>query len=205
MPLTEPSLIPALALALTAAFACGLRPFAVVFWLGLAGWLGALTLPAGLELLQSGPLVVACGALALAERMADSLALQGHDEDLLLSALRIPFGALVLGAWFVGAFGAWGWLGLPLGAALAAGGQVLLAALRALGGLLGWRRTLVVVVLAIDAGVPLALALGWRGPWFALAGLAATLALVVPAAVWWVRELRSRWRRWAAMSAGPMA
>lgn len=194
-----------LALAVTAAFACGMRPFAVAFWLGLAGWLGWIELPAGLELLSAGLLVVGCAGMALAERIADTLALHGHDEDLLLSALRIPLGALALGAWFVDAFGAWGWLGLPLGAALAAGGQALKAALRAMGGLLGWRRTLVVVVIAIDVFVPLALLVAWHGPWIALVGVGATLMLALPAAVWWVRELRSRWRRWAAMSAGPMA
>jgi hypothetical protein len=192
-----------LALAVAAAFACGLRPFAVAFCLGAAGRLGWLELPAGLELLQTGLPLFVCGAIAIAERMADALALHGHDEDLLLSGLRIPLGAVVLAAWLVDALGAWGWLALPVGALLAAGGQALKAALRAMGGLLGWRRTLSLVTVSIDIFVPLSLALAWNWPVLALAVLSAVLFVALPVAIWWVRELRSRWRRWAAMSLGP--
>ena len=194
-----------LAIALASAFLCGLRPFAVVFCLGAAHAAGWLPLPAGLELLQWTVVVAACALLAVAERMADALALHGHDEDPLLSGLRIPLGAVVLAAWLVDLLGAWGWLGLPVGAALAAGGQALKAALRAMGGLLGWHRTLTALVLMIDLGVPLALATAWLWPWASMAGLGALLFVALPAAVWWVRELRSRWRRWAAMRAGPLA
>ena len=194
-----------LAIALASAFLCGLRPFAVVFCLGAAHAAGWLPLPAGLELLQWTVVVAACALLAVAERMADALALHGHDEDLLLSGLRIPLGAVVLAAGLVDLLGAWGGRGLPVGAALAAGGQALKAALRAMGGLLGWHRTLTALVLMIDLGVPLALATAWLWPWASMAGLGALLFVALPAAVWWVRELRSRWRRWAAMRAGPLA
>jgi hypothetical protein len=194
-----------LAIALACAFLCGLRPFAVVFCVGAAHAAGMLPLPAGLAVLDWTVVVWACAVLAVAERMADALALHGHDEDLLLAGLRIPLGAVMMAAWLVDVLGAWGWLGLPFGAALAAGGQALKAALRAMGGLLGWHRTLTALVLAIDLGVPLALAAAWLWPWASMAALGALLFVALPAAVWWVRELRSRWRRWAAMRTGPLA
>jgi phosphatidylserine synthase len=204
MLITETGLVTLLALAIAASFVCGMRPFAVALCLGLAGSLGALELPSGLAVLQSAMALVVCAVLAMAERLADTRALEGHEEDLLLSGLRVPLGAVVMAAWLVDAFGAWGWLGLPLGAALAAAGQALKAALRAMGGLLGWRRTLAAVLLSIDLLVPASLVLAWNSPLFTLAVLAVTLLVALPAAVWWVRELRSRWRRWAAMSVGPL-
>lgn len=195
----------ALALALTAAFLCGLRPFWVVLLLACAQSGGWVALPAGLDLLE-GPLVLAvCVVLALAERVSDTRSLHGHPEDLLLSSLRVPMGAVLPAAWMVDLFGPAGWLALPMGAALAACGQALRAALRAMGGLLGWQRTLVGVLLLIDVLVPALMWLAWLRPWAATVVLACTLLLAVPAAVWWARELRSRWRRWAALNAGPLA
>ncbi len=193
------------ALAVAAAFACGIRPFAVALCLGLAGTLDLLRLPAGLEVLQSHVALLVCLVLALAERMADNRALEGHEEDMLLSSLRVPVGAVVMAAFFVDAFGAWGWLGLPFGAGLAAAGQALKAAVRAMGGLLGWQRTLAAVLLSIDVLVPASLLMAWTSPFWTLAALAMTLLVGLPASVWWVRELRSRWRRWAAMTAGPLS
>jgi hypothetical protein len=190
---------PWLALAVVSAFLCGLRPFAVATSLALAGWQGWVELPAGLPL-ASGLALAVCALLAVAERWADARALSGHPEDLLLSALRVPCGAVVLGAVCVDHFGAWGWLALPLGAALALSGQALKAALRSLGTLLGWRLTLVLVALLIDLAVPGLLVLAWTAPVMALAALSLLLAVALPLAVWWVRELRSRWRRWALIA-----
>lgn len=205
MSISETGLWTLLALAVVAAFASGIRPLAVALCLGLAGNLGLLTLPAGLMALQSNAVLLVCLVLALAERMADTRALEGHEEDMLLASLRVPLGAIVMGALLVDAFGAWGWLGLPIGAALAAAGQALKAAVRAMGGLLGWRRTLAAVLLSIDVLVPCSLLMAWKSPLLTLAALALTLLIGLPASVWWVRELRSRWRRWAALTAGPMS
>jgi Domain of unknown function (DUF4126) len=205
MLISETALWALLALSVSAAFACGIRPFAVALCLGLAGSQGLLDLPAGLALLESTPVLLVCLILALAERLADNRALEGHDEDILLASLRVPLGALVMGALLVDAFGAWGWLGLPLGAALAAAGQALKAAVRAMAGLLGWRRTLAAILLSIDLLVPASLLFAWTSPLWALVALAVTVLVGLPASVWWVRELRSRWRRWAALTVGPLS
>ena len=194
-----------LAVAALVAFACGLRPFASAFWLALAAWLDLLTLPAGLMLLNHTSVLLLCAGLALAERVADTLALRGRDEDLLLASLRVPMGAMLCAAFLLELLGAWGWLGLPAGAALAASGQALKAALRALLALLAWswpRRGLPVL---LDALVPLAIALAWLRPGLALLMLGLTLLVALPAAIWWARELRSRYRRWAALHADPQA
>lgn len=188
-----------LALAVVAAFLCGLRPFAVALCLSLAGTFGALQLPAGL--LLAGPvMVLACAILALAERWSDARALSGHHEDLTLVALRVPCGALVVAAVAVELMGAWGWLALPWGAALALSGQALKAALRTMGTLLGWRKTLIAVNLLIDLGTPALLLLAWHWPGLGVLVLTLLLVVALPLAVWWVRELRSRWRRWALLS-----
>ena len=194
-----------LALAAMAGFACGLRPFAVAFCLGLAGWHTDLPLPAGLEMLADPVGLMVCGGLALAERVVDTLALGGRDEDLLLASLRVPVGAMLTAGLLLEVFGAWGWLGLPVGAALAASGQALKAALRALVGLLpdsGLRQLLPVMV---DVALPAALLLAWWRPVLGLSVLGLILLIALPAAIWWARELRSRWRRWAAAGHGPAA
>lgn len=187
-----------LTLGMTAAFFCGFRPFAVALCLGLAGAYGWVQLPAGL--LLSAPLAIAlCAILATAERWVDGRALHGHPEDLLLSALRVPCGASLLAVICVELWGAWGWLAMPLGAALALSGQSLKAALRSLGTLLGWRRTLVALAVGVDLAVPSVLTLAWQQPGPAMLLLAVLLLVALPTAVWWVRELRSRWRRWAML------
>jgi hypothetical protein len=190
------------ALAVVTAFASGWRPMLVALALAAASAAHVVDLPAGLALLETAPALWVLAALALVERLADQRALHGHEEDLLLSSLRVPMGALLFAAWAVDLMGAWGWLGLPLGAALALSGQALKATLRAMGGLLGWDRTVSIVAVLIDLSVPLALWMAWRFPLAALAFLALILLVALPAAVWWVRELRSRWRRWAALNTG---
>ncbi len=198
----EHGLLALIALAVTLGFVSGLRPFATVFFVALAARFDLLPLPAGLSLLESTPALLTCGGLALAERIADTLTWHGHQEDVLLASLRVPVGAALTAALLLDLFGAWGWMGLPLGAALAALGQALQAALRALLGMLHSRRALSVVLLAVDVAVPVALAVAWSWPGLALTSLGLTLLIALPAAIWWARELRSRWRRWASVEAG---
>lgn len=191
-----------LALAAMVGFVSGLRPFATAFWLGLAGCLQPEWLPAGLQFL-SGPLaLMACGVLALAERLADSLALRGGDEDLLLASLRVPVGAMLTAGLLLEVFGAWGWMGLPIGAALAASGQALKAALRAMCGLLPQWGLQQIIPLVLDVALPALMLLAWYRPAIGLGALGLTLLVALPAAIWWARELRSRWRRWAAAGHG---
>ncbi|MBL8328593.1 MAG: DUF4126 domain-containing protein [Rubrivivax sp.] len=194
-----------LALAALASFLCGLRPFAVVFCLGLAGWLDLLALPAGLDLLQQAPALALCGVLALAERLADARSLRGAPEDLLLNSLRVPLGAVVAAALMLDVLGPWGWIGLPLGAALAGSGQALRVALRLLCGLLGSPLAVGSLVVMFDLLVPLALFVAPAWPGSSLLTLALVMLVALPAAIWWARELRSRWRQWLASPARPTA
>lgn len=203
LPPPDAAQLPVLALAAALGFACGLRPFATAGWLALAGYLDLLPLPAGLEWLADLPVLVTCGGLALAERVADGRAWKGEDEDLVLFSLRVPVGAMLTAAVLVDALGPWGWLGLPCGAALAASCQALKAALRAVvriacpPGLLG------ALLLVMDLWLPASLVMAVL--WPLGYGLLLLLVLVValPAAVWWARELRSRWRRLSALGIGP--
>jgi Domain of unknown function (DUF4126) len=83
-----------LALAAALGWASGLRLYAVVFFTGLAGAMGWVPLPAGLQLLQQ-PLVLGAAGLMLAvEFFADKV--PGLDSlwDGLHTVLRIPAGAV---------------------------------------------------------------------------------------------------------------
>jgi hypothetical protein len=93
-----------LALAAALGWASGLRLYAVVFFTGLAGAMGWVPLPAGLQLLQH-PLVLGAAGLMLAvEFFADKV--PGLDSlwDGLHTFLRIPAGAALAGAVFGGMF-----------------------------------------------------------------------------------------------------
>lgn len=204
LPPPDAALVPLLALAAALGFACGFRPFATVWWLALAGYLQWIVLPAGLDGLLEFPVLLTCAGLALAERVADARAWRGQDEDLLLLSLRVPAGAVLTAAVLLDAMGPWGWLGLPMGAALAASCQALKAALRAVARLACPPLLLSLLLLVFDAFLPVSLALAWQSPLSYFALLLVTLLVALPAAAWWARELRSRWRRWATLGAdGP--
>lgn len=91
-----------LALAAALGWASGFRLYAVVFITGMAGALGWMPLPAGLQLLQHPALLVASGALLFVEFFADKI--PGLDSlwDIVHSVIRIPAGAALA----AGAFGA---------------------------------------------------------------------------------------------------
>ena len=203
LPPPDAAQLPALALAAALGFACGLRPFATAGWLALAGYLDLLELPAGLEWLADLPVLVTCGGLALAERVAEGRAWKGQDEDLVLFSLRVPLGAMLTAAVLVDALGPWGWLGLPFGAALAASCQALQAALRAVARIACPPALLGVLLILLDLALPASLVTAVRMPLAYLLLLLLLLAVALPAAVWWARELRSRWRRMTALGIGP--
>nr|WP_286197641.1 DUF4126 domain-containing protein [Variovorax boronicumulans] len=91
-----------LALAGVLGWASGIRLYAVVFLVGMSGWLGWLPLPAGLQVLQHPAMLAASGFMLFAEFFADKI--PGLDSlwDLLHSVIRIPAGAALA----AGVFGA---------------------------------------------------------------------------------------------------
>jgi hypothetical protein len=112
-----------LALAAALGWASGFRLYAVVFIVGLAGWVGWIPLPEGLQVLQHPALLATSGALLFVEFFADKI--PGLDSlwDMVNSVIRIPAGA-ALAAGALGAdSGTMAIVGALLGGSLAATAQ----------------------------------------------------------------------------------
>lgn len=112
-----------LALAAALGWASGFRLYAVVFIVGMAGWIGWMPLPSGLQVLQHPALLATSGALLFVEFFADKI--PGLDSlwDMLNSVIRIPAGA-ALAAGALGADGStMALVGALLGGSLAATAQ----------------------------------------------------------------------------------
>lgn len=112
-----------LALAAALGWASGFRLYAVVFIVGIAGWIGWIPLPEGLQVLQHPALLATSGALLFVEFFADKI--PGLDSlwDLVNSVIRIPAGA-ALAAGALGAdSGTMAIVGALLGGSLAATAQ----------------------------------------------------------------------------------
>jgi len=117
-----------LALAAALGWASGLRLYAVVFVTGLAGLLGWLPLPAGLQVLQHPALLAASGGMLFVEFFADKI--PGLDTlwDMVHSVIRIPAGAALAAAADSSTMGL---VGALLGGSLAATSFATKAATRA--------------------------------------------------------------------------
>ena len=112
-----------LALAAALGWASGFRLYAVVFIVGMAGWIGWMPLPEGLQVLQHPALLATSGALLFVEFFADKI--PGLDSlwDMVNSVIRIPAGA-ALAAGALGADGStMALVGALLGGSLAATAQ----------------------------------------------------------------------------------
>ena len=120
-----------LALAAALGWASGIRLYAVVFVTGLAGALGWLPLPAGLELLQHPAMLAASGAMLFVEFFADKI--PGLDSlwDVLHSVVRIPAGAALAAGVFGADNATMGAVAALLGGSLAATSFATKAATRA--------------------------------------------------------------------------
>ena|SRR5438132_2489364 len=82
-----------LAIALALAWGAGLRAYAVIFAVGLAGALGWVELPGHLEVLQHPVVLAASGLMTLVEFGADKLPWLDSIWDAVHSFIRIPAGA----------------------------------------------------------------------------------------------------------------
>ena len=82
-------------LALAAALGCssGLRLYLAVFATGLAGWLGWIELPPGLQVLQHPALLGASGFMLFVEFFADKIPYVDSLWDIVHSVVRVPAGA----------------------------------------------------------------------------------------------------------------
>ncbi len=158
------------ALAAALGWASGLRLYAVVFFTGLAGALGWLPLPSGLQVLQHPLVLGAAGLMLVVEFVADKV--PGLDSlwDGLHTVLRIPAGAALAGAVFGGDQAAWATVAALLGGTLAATSHVAKATTRAAVNTSPEPFSNIALSLAGDALVPAMLWLAVSHPlWFAAA------------------------------------
>lgn len=110
-------LLPEIAIAAALAWASGLRLYATLFLVGLAGHFGLVVLPEHLQPLQSPLLLAVSGCLTFVEFFADKIPWLDSLWDAIHTFIRIPGGAVLAAAVF-GDSGA----GVALAAALLGGG-----------------------------------------------------------------------------------
>ena len=109
-----------LALAAALGWASGFRLYAAVFLTGIAGWMGWIDLPSGLQVLQHPGVLVASGFMLFAEFFADKIPFVDSMWDAVHTMIRIPAGA-ALAAGALGADSqAMTWIAALLGGGLAA-------------------------------------------------------------------------------------
>ena len=182
----------AIAVAAALAWGAGLRAYAVIFAVGIAGAAGWIELPEHLELLQRPIVLAASGFMTLVEIFADKVPWLDSLWDAIHSFIRIPAGAALAAAVF-------GDSGLAVAAAAAILGGTLSAAVHVAKS--GARATINTspeplsnwgASLAEDVAVPLGLWLAFAHPLAFLALLAAFLivAALLARLIW--RGLKSR-------------
>jgi len=89
-----------MAVAAVLGFASGLRLYAVLFLVGLAGWLGWVPLPHGLQVLQHPLMLSASGLMLLVEFFADKVPALDSAWDVVHTLIRIPAGAALAASVF---------------------------------------------------------------------------------------------------------
>jgi hypothetical protein len=192
-----------LALAATLGLASGLRLYAAVFLTGLAGHLGYVQLPAGLQILQTPTLLWGSAALMAAEFVADKIPWFDSLWDALHSFIRIPAGAaLAYGVFGAGDAQAWALLAALAGGALAASSHAAKASTRAAVNHSPEPFTNWSLSLAGDLLVPGLLWLSWEHPWAALALVLLVLLTSISLTLLLWKALRRFWRPQSGSGAG---
>ncbi|MFZ1624897.1 MAG: DUF4126 domain-containing protein [Gammaproteobacteria bacterium] len=188
-----------LAIAAALGWASGLRLYLVVFLTGMAGALGWVELPGGLHVLQHPAMLGASGFMLFVEFFADKI--PGLDTlwDLVHTLVRIPAGAALAAAVFGADHETWMAMAALMGGTLAATSHVAKATTRAALNTSPEPFSNVLMSLAGDTVVPVALWLSWTHPVAFFAALA--VALVVMLALIWMlgkflRALLRRVSRW---------
>ena len=89
-----------MAVAAVLGFASGIRLYAVLFLVGLAGYLGWVPLPHGLQVLQHPLMLTASGFMLLVEFCADKVPALDSVWDAIHTLIRIPAGAALAASVF---------------------------------------------------------------------------------------------------------
>jgi len=175
MNLDTPQLV---AIAAALGWACGLRLYAVLFLVGMAGWLGWVELPHGLQMLQHPLMLAASGFMLFVEFFADKI--PGVDSlwDVLQTLVRIPAGAALAASVFGADQATAATAAALLGGTLAATSHLAKAATRAAVNTSPEPFSNIGLSLLGDATVPAALWLAWVHPWLFFPLLAIALAVM---------------------------
>jgi hypothetical protein len=184
------------ALAAALGWASGLRLYAVVFLTGLAGMLGWVDLPAGLQVLQQPLLLGASGLMLCVEFFADKIPGLDSIWDMVQTFVRVPAGALLAAGVFGGDQGSWTLIAALMGGTLAATSHLAKASTRAAVNTSPEPFSNIGLSLLGDAAVPTMLWLAWEHPLWFFAALAVALALMLTLIVVlakFVRRLLARW------------
>ena len=191
------------AIAAALGWASGLRLYAVVFLTGLAGWLGWVTLPPGLHLLQQPLMLGASGLMLGVEFFADKV--PGLDSlwDLVHTVIRIPAGALLAAGVFGGDQASWALIAALMGGTLAATSHAAKASARAAVNTSPEPFSNLGLSLLDDAAVPGMLWLAWTHPGWFFAALAVAVALMAWLLVVTGKFLRRLLRRWRGNISAP--
>jgi hypothetical protein len=170
------------ALAAALGWASGMRLYAVVFLTGLAGYLGWVALPSGLQVLQNPTLLWVSGSLFAVEFLADKIPFVDSAWDALHTVIRIPAGAALAGGVFAGAGGdaqSWTVIAALLGGTLAATAHTAKATTRAAVNASPEPFSNIAMSLLGDVAVPVMLWLAWEHPVLFFIALAFALVLAV--------------------------
>lgn len=179
------------ALAAALGWASGLRLYAVVFLTGLAGLLGWVPLPAGLQVL-SNPLVLGASGLMLAvEFFADKIPGLDTIWDAVHTFIRVPAGMALAAGVFGGDSATWAVIAALMGGALAATSHTAKATTRAAVNTSPEPFSNIALSLAGDAAVPAMLWLAWEQPLWFFAALAVAVLLMIVTIVVLFRFLRA--------------
>ena len=172
-----------LAIAAGLGWASGLRLYAVLFLTGMAGFLGWVSLPTGLTLLQSPLMLGASGFMLFVEFFADKI--PGLDSlwDVVHTLVRIPAGAALAAAVFGADQSSWAMAAALLGGTLAATSHVAKATTRAAVNTSPEPFSNIVMSLLGDGAVPVGLWLSWAHPAVFFVVLAVVLVLML-LAIW---------------------
>ena len=168
-----------MAVAAALGWASGMRLYAVVFCTGLAGYMGWVSLPAGLHLLQTPVMLGVSGALLLVEFLADKIPFVDSLWDTVHTVIRIPAGAALAASVFGVDDTTWAGVAALLGGSLAATSHIAKTTTRAAVNTSPEPFSNLALSLLGDAAVPASLWLSWEHPtaFFVVLGVSIVVAL----------------------------
>ena len=167
-----------LALAAGLGWASGLRPYATLFVVGIAGNLGWIVLPEGLRLLEHPYVLGAAGLMLVIEFFADKIPLLDSVWDTVHTFIRIPAGAALAAMVFGGQGVEWQTAMALLGGTVAAGTHFTKAGTRAMINASPEPFTNIAASLGEDLVAHTGLWLMFAHPWLMLALLLLLVALI---------------------------